>query len=267
MKRRLALAATLHDATGALFRDLKRAVPVLRARYDHIAVATSPPTAASIVDLLRAHDMYAGTPPANRRGPLYRLSLRRAAVRTVDAVHYLDFDRVLHWLWVDLREYDRVLTTARRGTDLLIGRTRAAHQSHQRPLYATERVVNRIFAERMGWTTPVDFFVPSFVLDLPALRLLLQQSRARDETMYGEWAALLAALPGKRRYIECRGLEWETPDRDRAGVRRVGLARWRARFETPDEWAVRVGMAAAFMRGFERTLARVTPKPPPPPMR
>ena len=159
MTRRLALAATLHDPTGALRADSRRALPLLRARYAHIAVCTSPPTATSIVTELKAAGIYAGTPPANRRGPLYRLCVRRALVSNVDAIHYLDFDRVLHWFWSDPREYDRVLARAVRGADLLLGRTPKAHRSHQRPLYATETIVNRLFAAQLGWRRPIDFFV------------------------------------------------------------------------------------------------------------
>jgi hypothetical protein len=263
MKRRLALAATLHDATGALRADIRRALPLLRARYAHIAVSTSPPTAAAIKRQLEAAGIHAGTPAANRRGPLYRLCLRKALLPTIDAVHYLDFDRALHWCWSDPGEYDQVLRRARRGTDLLIGRTPKAHRTHHRPLYATEAVVNRLFAERLRWRIPVDFFVPSFVLDVDTVRTFVARSRALDATIYGEWAALLATLPGTRSYLECRGLDWETPDRDRAGVRRLGLAAWRARFETPDEWGMRVSMTAGFMRGFERVLRRADPAPPP----
>ena len=263
MNRRLALAATLHDPPGALRGDIRRAIPLLRARYHHVAVTTSPATAAAVVELLCAADMYAGTALGNRRGALYRLSLRRAIRQDIDAVHYLDFDRALHWFWSDPREYDRVLRRGGRGIDLLLGRTRKAHRTHHRPLHATETIVNRLFAERLGWSSPVDFFVPSFLLDVTSVRTLLQRSRARDATFYGEWAALLATLPGDRTYLECHGLDWETPDRDRAGVRRLGLDRWRARFETPAEWGLRVSMAAEFMRGFERALRGATPARPP----
>ena len=57
-------------------------------------------------------------------------------------------------------------------------------------------------------------------------------------------------------YLECRGLDWETPDRHRRAVRRVGLAAWRRRLETPAEWALRVDMARAIVAGFERAAAR-----------
>lgn len=265
MKRPLpiALAATLHDPPGALRRDLQRAIPLLQARFAHVAVSVSPATSPQITALLRDAGMDAGTPPGNFRGPLYRLCVRRALVRGIERVHYLDLDRALHWLWAAPAEWDRVLRRSLRVSGLLIGRTRKAHQSHQRPLFATETIVNRLFCERLGWPGPVDFFVPSFALNVDDTRALLRRSRARDENFYGEWAAILGSLPGVDTYVECAGLEWETPDRDRRGVRRLGLPRWRARFETPAEWGLRVGMAAAFMRGFEHALARATPAPPP----
>jgi hypothetical protein len=57
-------------------------------------------------------------------------------------------------------------------------------------------------------------------------------------------------------YIECRGLDWETPDRHRRAVRGVGLAEWRRRQETAAEWSLRIDVAADIVRGFTRALAR-----------
>src|SRR4029450_11154890 len=82
------LAATLHDATGALAADVRRWLPWLQARYAAVAVATSPPTAKRIVSLLRDAGVWAGSPASNTRGPLYRLSARRAPARGAGRAHY-----------------------------------------------------------------------------------------------------------------------------------------------------------------------------------
>jgi hypothetical protein len=145
---------------------------------------------------------------------------------------------------------------ARRYDVLLVGRTEKAHRSHHRPLYATEAVVNRLLADRLGWSGRVDFLVPSFVLQRDVARALLRRSRARDESMYGEWAAIVATLAPQLSYVECGGLDWETPDRHRRAVRRLGLARWRARQETTPEWRARIAMAETIVRGFERAMRR-----------
>ena len=252
----VALAATLHDPTGALARDVGRWLPWLQARYAAVAVATSPPTASSIVTLLGQANVHAGSPGANTRGPLYRQSIRRALASGASRVHYLDFDRALHWAAVAPRELPRVLRMSRRVPVLLVGRTARAHLSHHRPLHATEGVVNRLLAERLGAAGRVDFLVPSFVIDRDGAARLLARSRARDVAVYGEWAALLAGLGDRLGYLECRGLDWETPDRHRRAVRRVGLAEWRRRQETPAEWGLRIDIAATIVRGFTRALAR-----------
>jgi hypothetical protein len=252
----VALAATLHDATGALAHDVRRWLPWLQARYAAVAVTTSPPTSPRIVSLLRDAGAYAGTPPANLRGPLYRLSIRHALACEASRVHYLDFDRALHWAATMPRELPRVLRAARRVPTLLVGRTAHAHLSHHRPLHATEGVVNRLLATRLDIPFRVDFLVPSFVLDRDGARCLLARSRARDAAIYGEWAALLAGLAAPVGYLECRGLDWETPDRHRRAVRRLGLAAWRRRQETQAEWRLRIDIAATIVRGFTRALAR-----------
>jgi hypothetical protein len=98
--------------------------------------------------------------------------------------------------------------------------------------------------------------VPSFVLARAEARRLLARSRARDAAIYGELAGLIAGLGRVLPYVECRGLDWETPDRHRRAVRRIGVASWRRRWDTPAEWQRRRAMASEFSRGFVRVLRR-----------
>jgi len=252
----VALAATLHDPPGVLAEALERALPRLAALYRGVAVATSPPTARRIGRILDAAGMHAGTTAANLRGPLYRLSIRAALASGASRIHYLDLDRALHWLAGAPREMRAVLRLGRRHRVLVLGRTPKAHRSHHTPLWSTETLVNRLIAERVRAGRPVDLLVPSFVVDRDAARMLLARSHARDAAVYGEWAGLLLGLAAEVAYVECRGLEWETPDRHRRAVRRAGLAAWRRRQETPAEWTLRVGLAVEFLRGFDRLLRR-----------
>jgi hypothetical protein len=238
--------------------DVRRWLPRLAERYRALAVATSPPTAASIVCLLARAGVWAGTPRGNARGPLYRLALRRALAHGGARVHYLDFDRALHWIACAPRELAAVLRAAASHPVLLLGRTTRAHRSHHRPLYATESVANTLLAQRLGLEGRVDFLVPSFVLTAAEGARLLADSRARGNAVYGEWAALVMRAPAVG-YLECRGLEWETPDRHRRAVGRLGLAEWRRRQDTPAEWRLRTSMAADIVANFTRTRQRLPP--------
>jgi hypothetical protein len=253
----VALAATLHDASGALCGMIRRHLPALRLLYGAIAVTTSPPTHTRVNALLEELGIYGGTPRTNARGPLYRLALRQAIASGAASVHYLDFDRALHWVETRPRELARLIRAAPRHPAVLLGRTVAAHRSHHRALFATEQAANRALAARLGTRRRVDFLVPSFVLTRASTRALLRRSRARGASLYGEWPALLATLDVPLVYRECRGLDWETPDRARAAVRRVGLPAWRRAFDTSVEWRLREAMAADFLRGCDAALARV----------
>ena len=259
----VALAATLHDPPGALARSIERAVPRLAGTYRAVAVATSPPTSARIAGILSEAGMHAGTTATNRRGPLYRLSIRAALAGGTARVHYLDFDRALHWLARAPRELRAALRLARRHPVLVLGRTAKAHRSHHVPLWATETLVNRLVGARLGLARPIDLLVPSFVVERAAAARLLARSRALDAAMYGEWAALVLALGDEVSYLECRGLDGETPDRHRRAIRRVGLAAWRRRHETPAEWSLRTAIAIDFLAGFRRTAARASAGRPP----
>ena len=239
----------MHDA-------IRRALPRLALVYSGVTVATSPPTAARVKALLDEAGMHAGSPPANRRGPLYRLSVKAALAHGTGRIHYLDLDRGLHWLARGRKEMAAALRVARRHPLLLLGRTPRAHQSHHLPLYATETLVNRLFTLRLGIDGRLDLLVPSFVLTRDLAALLVKRSRANDAAFYGEWAALLLGMTAQVAYLECRWLDWETPDRHRRAVRRLGLAAWRRRQDTPKEWSLRVDMARDFVAGFERAVER-----------
>jgi hypothetical protein len=255
-RRDVALAATLHDPPGALLRDIARFLPRLQRLYGPVAVATSPPTDERVRALLAEHGADAGSPPSNTRGPLYRRSLRTALASGAGRVHYLDFDRALHWMARRPAELAAVLGMARRRPALLIGRTPRAHASHHEALVVTEAEAAERFAARLGLRGRVDFLVPSFVLERAAVLRLLARSRARDSTMYGEWIGLLAGLGVALAYVECDGLDFETPDRHRAAIRRVGLSAWRRALSTPEEWAMRRAMGAEFEQGLARALRR-----------
>jgi len=257
----VALAATLHDPPGRLAVALRRALPRLQTLYRAVAVATSPSTAPRVGVLLAGARMHAGTVPSNVRGPLYRLSIRAALASGAGRVHYLDLDRVLHWMGRAPRELRAVLRLARKHRVLLLGRTPKAHRSHHVPLWATETLVNRLIAARLGLARPIDVLVPSFVIERAAAARLLARSRARDMRVYGEWAAILFQLD-ELAYLECRGLDWETPDRHRRAVRRAGLAAWRRRQETAAEWTRRVAMAAECLTGFDQAVRRRPPRAP-----
>jgi len=257
----VALAATFHDPTGALEGDVAIALPTLRRLYAGLAVATSPPTSPRVVTALREAGIFAGAPAENARGPLYRLAIRAALGTKAPAIHYLDFDRAIRWARRKPREIAAVLRVARRHAVLLIGRTPDAHASHHRPLWATELLANRLMADALGVKGRLDLLAPSFVVDAGRARALLRRSRAEDERVYGEWAALVPALAPTVAYLECRGLDWETPDRFRRAVRRLGLPAWRRRQETPEEWAARTAIAEAVIAGFARAHSRRRVRP------
>jgi hypothetical protein len=253
---RVALAATLHDTTAALATDLRRHLPALRRLYAEVTVATSPTTSPRMIALLKDAGIYAGTPRVNARGPLYRLSLRAAVRPDPTRVHYLDFDRALHWIAERPRELEALIQTTARHEVVLVGRTARAHRSHHTPLVATETEANRDLATRARMRGRVDFLVPSFVVERQACERLLKRSRTRGGAIYGELAALLLGLTPRVAYAECSGLDWETPDRDRRTVARIGLAAWRRRLDTPEEWRMRRVLAREIVDGFDRTLAR-----------
>lgn len=251
------LAATLHDPDGGLVSEIRRWLPRLQRAYSSVVVATSPGTAPEINELLEARGVFIGTRSANERGPLYRLSIRRAIAEPGTHVHYLDFDRALHWARGPMAELESLLARAPRHPVLLVGRTRAAHGSHQEALVVTETETNRYLADGLGVSGRVDFMVPSFILAKNAAQQFLAGSRTRGMGIYGEMAQLLFSLGHDVAYVECDGLDWETPDRDRRTVARIGLPAYRARFDSDDEWRLRHTLKREVESVFDRAKSRL----------
>src|SRR3989442_15001489 len=184
-----------------------------------MVVATIHPPAERVAMMLAAQGAIAGATQATHRGPLYRLAIRGGLATGAAHVHYLDLARALRWAARAPRELRAVLRLGARHRVLVLGRTPKAHRSHHLPLYATEVLVNRLMAVRVALARPLDLLVPSFVLARDAAARLLSSSRARDTAVYGEWAALVLGLAPEVAYLECRGLDWETPDRHRRAAR------------------------------------------------
>jgi hypothetical protein len=251
------LAATLHDPEGGLVSEVRRWLPRLERAYSAVVVATSPGTSPKINAILEERGVFIGTREANDRGPLYRLSIRRALAEPGNRIHYLDFDRALHWARGPMAELEMVLARAAQYPVLLVGRTRSAHTSHQKALVVTETETNRYLADGLGVTGRVDFMVPSFILDKDAAKRFLASSRTRGMGIYGEMARLLFSLGHDVAYVECDGLDWETPDRDRRVVGRIGLPAYRARFDRDDEWELRHSLKREVESVFDRARDRL----------
>lgn len=251
------LAATLHDPGGDLVGEIRSWLPRLQRAYSEVVVATSPGTASSVNELLATRGVFIGTQKANERGPLYRLSLRRALEESGSRIHYLDFDRALHWARGPVRELEAVLRRSAKHPVLLVGRTRKAHASHQEALVATETDTNHYLARVLGLSGRVDFMVPSFLLEKEAARHFLAGSRTRGMGIYGEMALLLFSLGHDVAYVECDGLDWETPDRDERLVRRIGLPAYRARFDSDQEWRLRHSLQREVKSVFDRARSRL----------
>ena len=231
----IALAATLHDPPGALLADVARWLPrcaALRARSRSRA-ARRP--SSRVRALLAAHGVDAGCPASNTRGPLYRLALRRALAGGAARVHYLDFDRALHWI---ARRPRRARGLARpRATPVIrrcssAGRRARTRAITRRSSTTESRRRRRASRRGLGLRGRVDFLVPSFVLRREPRPRACSRARApatRRCTASG-WRCF-AGLGVPLAYVECDGLDWETPDRHRDEVRRVGRAAWRRAFE------------------------------------
>ena len=64
---------------------------------------------------------------------------------------------------------------------------------------------------------------------------------------YAEWPITLWRSARNPLYLECEGLEWETPDRYIEEIKAQGYEEWKKSFQTGSEWRRRSVMLRDFI--------------------
>jgi hypothetical protein len=251
---RIILAATHHDPDGRLYAQTERMLPLLRDRYDALAITVTPTTTEATIALLRAGE--AGLRVGETSWPTGHLHLgrwRRAAIEAAltrypeaKHIHFCDLDRVLHWAEYYPEELDETIEDLQHFDFCVLGRTLRAFESHPRAQCATEALANQAFA--LVWGDPWDVTAASRGLSNRAARLIVAQ--CDDDTVGSDcsWPLIIrrdrALSLG---YWETDGLEFETLDRYGDEIAALGDAQaWIDRFDAdPQQWLYRMDIARA----------------------
>jgi hypothetical protein len=205
----LALATAWHPrGEGKRFQKL---LPNLLEVYDWIGVSLPPDVDEQIVEQLTSLTAV-GFRITGHWSEGRHTALQSAAGAPVDAIHYVDFDRLLRWVETRPSEW-AASARAVPGKDCLIhGRTPPAYATHPKALVQTEAISNRVVSFLLG--KEIDASAGSKGFSRDAARYLLKHSRpGRALGMDGEWPVLLYRAGFQIDYMEVDGLDWETADR------------------------------------------------------
>lgn len=215
--------------------------------YSHVVVSVPPDTDGDLVTALERADVAVVVTSDwahGRHAALYK-TLDTPAICT----HYLDFDRLLHWLEVYPDELKEIVDCIQQCDCLIVGRTPRAYRTHPRALVETEAISNLVISHLLGRS--LDFSAGSKGFSRRAVEYLLAHSTpGRAMGVDAEWPLLLQRAGFTVDYREAEGLEWESADQ--FGNQAAGeLEQQRAaeRYDAdPKHWSRRVEVALEILQ-------------------
>ncbi len=130
------------------FPRLVRFLPILKEHYTRLVVCFIPSDDRMIQDEF-TQGQFASDPQIvfilndQRRNGRY-MALKAALGGPGDFIHYVDLDRLLHWVETRPGEWLRMLDKLQQGDFTIFGRSEAATDTHPQALITSELLSNRV---------------------------------------------------------------------------------------------------------------------------
>jgi len=137
---------------------------------------------------------------------------------------------------------------------VLIGRTRRAFETHPETQTITEGIGNTLASNVLGFQETRDVLGTTWILTPALAKKVTKRKSMNQYGFYAEWPITLWRSARNPLYLECEGLEWETPDRYTEEIKAQGYEEWKKSFQTTFEWRKRTEM----LRGFIESSLKYT---------
>jgi hypothetical protein len=233
------LLSPIHDPEARYLEALRKNLALLLSLYERLIFAASGKTAQSIRDFLQSSPRVSIV-SSNGYG-FGAHNAFREALKFDGPYHWIDSDRIMHWLNSHPDELKRLLDDPPDKHYTILGRTDRAKRTHPLSWTHCEAPCNRLASRRFG--IEMDICVANLLLSKSAVEAILEYSSAENWGILTEWPLAVAGHLGESGigYIAVEGNEWEDPDYfakeiDQAG----GLDRWKSqRYDSESEWLKR----------------------------
>ncbi len=239
--------ATTWYPRGELSR-FARFLPLLEERYAHIVICFIPSDDASIQEQFTS-GIYAADPRIififndRHRNGRY-LALKGGLEAHASFIHYVDLDRLLHWVETRPEEWGQVVDLVEKHDCIIFGRTAQAMRTHPQALITTENTSNRVVSHVLG--TPMDVSAGSKSFSRAAAAYLVEHGSPDNSIATdAEWPILLKNAGFGLHYVQVDGLDYESGDqfRSRAATPAEQQAAALLYDTDPAHWATRVDIA------------------------
>ena len=165
---------------------------------------------------------------------------------------YIDFDRLLHWIKNYQVEFEKIITNTEGFDFVLIGRTERAHNTHHIALLKTETILNTFYSKILDEEKRLDFLCPNWIMTKTLAERVLSLELYTSTGFYVYWSYVLWMETTKKIYLEVEGQEYETPDRYREEIKKIGYENWLKTLDTGKEWTRRVNLVEDTFTEFMR---------------
>lgn len=194
----ICLISTLHDPDNKLRDATMRLFPTIRNLFSDNQIKITPQT--------EYNDYFENGIVTNSDAALGRLTVLKTALNKTDsdAFFYLDFDRLLYWQSVLPGELKQTICSLTNKLTV-IGRTKAAFETHPELQRVTERAANIVFSRWYG--EDIDILTGCRLFPRGVAEKIARQSDPRNIAhVDAEWL-MIANEP--IRYFEVNGLAYE----------------------------------------------------------
>jgi len=239
------LTSTFHDPGLKLKESLLSALSLLKELFKQVIIILTPSMNQKSIKFLKNKGFIVIRCLYDSRVETYKLAYKKALEHIEDEmserIMYIDFDRLIHWINQYPDELKKLLYEIE-VEYLHIGRTPRAFDTHPDTQKATEMIVNEFGSSIIEFNKTIDIIS---VCHIMTKELVMKISSLKNKTEYGfysTWPIYLWNWAASKKYIEAEGLEWETPDRFKEEIGKMGYKNWLIQFQDPSEWRNRVNL-------------------------
>lgn len=197
------------------FARFNRFLPMLEEKYAGIVISLIPSDDHDAMEQLASGEFSSNSKltifvnDEPRRGRY--TALKKAIELPADFIHYIDMDRLLHWVETRPEEWMQMVEEIEKFDCIIFGRTQAAFLTHPQALITTEKISNQVVSYILKKEMDVSAGSKSF--SHSAAQYLIDHCQPDNSIgSDAEWLILLKQAGFTLEYLQVDGLDWESAD-------------------------------------------------------